>query len=110
MMATVSPWVDASIAQTSSSRAADSESEHPTPATTDAPTPGPRLRAGFTWAAGAALCLALVVAFLFYGKVANNHRAASPAIAPQKSIAVLPFLDLTEKMNQEPFADGMTVE
>jgi transcriptional activator of cad operon len=31
-------------------------------------------------------------------------------LQPQKSIAVLPFLDLTDKMNQEPFADGMTEE
>src|SRR6266852_1141017 len=108
LVATVSPWADQSSAQPGPSRASDSE--HPTTAATDALTPGPRLRVRSRWAAGAALCLALVVAFLFYGKVANNHRAASPAIAPQKSIAVLPFLDLTEKMNQEPFADGMTVE
>jgi transcriptional activator of cad operon len=64
-----------------------------------------------------ALCLALVVAFLFHGKVAKINRSASTngtiaavASQPQKSIAVLPFLDLTEKMNQEPFADGMTEE
>ncbi len=110
MVATVGPWVDQSIAQKSSSRASDSE--QPIPAASDAPTPGPHLRAGFTWAAGVALCLALVVAFLLHGKVANNNHSASPAIAPQpqKSIAVLPFLDLTEEMNQEPFADGMTEE
>jgi TolB-like protein len=30
--------------------------------------------------------------------------------SPPKSIAVLPFLDLTEGMNEEPFADGMTEE
>jgi TolB-like protein/DNA-binding winged helix-turn-helix (wHTH) protein len=110
MVATVSPWADQSIAQTGSSR--DSDSEHPTPATTDAPTPGRRLRAGFMWAAGAALCLALVVAFMFYVKVANNNHSISPAIVPQpqKSIAVLPFLDLTEGMKEEEFADGMTEE
>jgi len=114
MVATVSPWADQSIAPAGSSRASDSE--HPTPAATDAPDvpkkSGPRLRAGSAWAAGAALCLALVVAFLFHGKFANNSHSASPAIAPppQKSIAVLPFLDLTEDMNQEPFADGMTEE
>jgi TolB-like protein len=110
MVATVSPWADQSIAQTGSSRA--SGREHPAPAATGAAAPVPRLRAGFTRAAGAVLGLALAVAFLFYGKVPNNNPSASPAISPQpqKSIAVLPFLDLTEKMSEEPFADGMTEE
>src|ERR1700687_4873479 len=83
MVATVSPWADQSIPLTGSSRAADSE--HPTPAATDAPPPGPmsgpRLRAGFMRAAGASLCLALLAAFLFQGKVANNNHSASPAVA-----------------------------
>jgi transcriptional activator of cad operon len=65
-----------------------------------APTPGPRLRGGFIRAAGAVLGLAVLVGFLFRGV----------APQPQKSIAVLPFLDLTEKMNHEAFADGMTEE
>jgi transcriptional activator of cad operon len=110
MVATVSPWANQSIAQTGPSLPSDGE--HPTPATTGAPTPGPRLRASFTRAAGAAICLVLVVAFLFYSRVANNNRPASAAIAPQpqKSIAVLPFLDLTDKMAHEIFADGMTEE
>jgi TolB-like protein len=40
------------------------------------------------------------------------HPAAVPAVSPQqqKSIAVLPFLDLTEGMKEEEFADGMTEE
>jgi TolB-like protein/DNA-binding winged helix-turn-helix (wHTH) protein len=90
MVATVSPWADPSMR----------------------PAPGPRFRARFTLAAGAALCLALVVALLFRGKAANDNFAVPPAMAPQpqKSIAVLPFLDLTEKMNHEAFADGMTEE
>jgi len=110
MVATVSPWADESIAQTGSSHA--SYSEHPTPATAAAPTAGSRLRAGFMWAAGAALCLALLLTLLFYSKVANNNHSGAPAIVPQpqKSIAVLPFLDLTEGMKEEEFADGMTEE
>jgi transcriptional activator of cad operon len=130
MLATVSPWPDRSIAQPgvpmnvhtgaqanaqrSSSRASESENQTSAtvPATNDASTPSMRLRAAFTLAVGAALGLALVVTFLFYGKVANSRHSTSSAIAPspQKSIAVLPFLDLTDKMNQEPFADGMTEE
>jgi transcriptional activator of cad operon len=110
LVAPVGSWVDPSIEKTGASRASDDD--HPIPGTTDAPTSGPRVRAILAWAAGAVLCVALFGALLFRGKVANNHQSAQPAIAqqPQKSIAVLAFLDLTEEMNQEPFADGMTVE
>jgi transcriptional activator of cad operon len=98
MVAMVGPW--------------PSDGGPPTPAPADGPTSRPRLMAGPMRAAGAALCLALVVAFLFHGKAADDgHSAtATPAPKPQKSIAVLPFLDLTEGMTQEPFADGMTEE
>jgi transcriptional activator of cad operon len=93
MVATVSPLADR------------------TPAVIDAPTPGLRRRAGVMWAAGSALCLAFVVVFLLYGKVADtNHSSATVAPRAPRSIAVLPFLDLTEEMSQEPFADGMTEE
>jgi TolB-like protein len=83
-------------------------------ATTDAPKEsGPRVRAGFMWAAGAALCIIVASlfygAFLFRGKLASNNPSASPGVTsqPQKSIAVLPFLDLTDDMNQEPFAEEL---
>jgi len=124
MVATVSPWTGHSIAQADvamstqanpqagSSRALDSAPAPPNAPTPDAPKRSRTyLKAGYMWAAGA-LSLGLVVAFLFYGKLANNDRSGSPAIAPQpqKSIAVLPFLDLTDEMSQEPFADGMTEE
>jgi transcriptional activator of cad operon len=114
MVATVSPWTDHSIAQAGSSWASDSEP--PAPAIPDAldlpKKSGARPRAGYMWATGVALCLAFVVALLFHGKFANNNRSASATSAaqPQNSIAVLPFLDLTDTMNQEPFADGMTEE
>jgi transcriptional activator of cad operon len=67
----------------------------------------------FLITAGAALCLALVVGFVFYGKVGGNVGAVStpPVALGQNSVAVLPFLDLTsESMDQEYFADGMTEE
>ena len=94
-----------------SSRASDSEP--PTVVTSDLAIPSARLNARIAWAAGAALCLALVVVALpFVGKVSNNNRSTARAVHPEplKSIAVLPFHDLTEDMTQTPFADGMTVE
>jgi len=101
MVATVGPWVGQA-----------SDSEQPSPATTDAPMSGLRLRAGFTLAAGIVLCLALgvFIALQSRGKVANNNRSGATATQPQKSVAVLPFLDLTEGMKEEEFADGMTEE
>ena len=114
MVATVSPWVDQPGAEANASRA--SGIDHQITATSDAAhalkKSGPRLRTALVCAAGAAICLTLVIAFVIKGRVANSNHSASPAIAPQpeKSIAVLPFLDLTDEMNQEPFADGMTEE
>jgi len=125
MVATVGHWADQSVphtnaqpgAQTASLSASDHNQLTPAPEarTIDAldipEKTGSRLRAGFTFAVGAALCLALALAFLFHAKLANNNRSESPAAAPpQKSVAVLPFLDLTKEMNEEPFADGMTEE
>jgi TolB-like protein len=54
----------------------------------------------------------LLVGFLVLYKIANHSHSASAAVAPppQNSIAVLPFLDLTEGMKEEEFADGMTEE
>ncbi len=90
MVAKVGPWADQPIAP----------EEHPAPVR----------RTGFALAAAAVICLALAVAFAFHGTAANNHPASAPAQRPPGSIAVLPFLDLTEGMTHETFADGMTEE
>ena len=128
MVAPVRPWTDAVVAHSGSQMNLEavasltSASEHSVPASVDAhellKKSGRRFKAGYLWAAGAVLCLALLVAVVLYaafpfrGKVANYNRSSSLAAGaqPEKSIAVLPFLDLTDAMNQEPFADGMTEE
>jgi transcriptional activator of cad operon len=98
MVATVSPWVDL----------------NPPPAAERperAMHRGPR-----NWTllvGGIVIPVILAFAFLVYGRFGNTAPAgASPdTMAPQTSIAVLPFLDLTsESMDQEFFADGMTEE
>jgi len=97
MVAEVSPWVDRGAGPAAPASVIDS------------PAPGRRVKAGFAWAAVAAICLALSVTFLYHGSVANSAPPATVA-QPQKSVAVLPFLDLTEGMSHETFADGMTEE
>jgi transcriptional activator of cad operon len=82
-----------------------------------------RVRGRLRWLGGAALVLALSVALLVHGSgaksavlpvaggrpdgLAGESVHAQPA---QRSLAVLPFLDLTEGMKEEEFADGMTEE
>jgi transcriptional activator of cad operon len=104
MIATVSPWTESAI---SDNRALENASPLNVPKKSFA-SRGLVLAI----AIAAALCLAPVAAFLMRAKFTNNNRLASPAAAPlsQKSVAVLPFLDLTDDMSQEPFADGMTEE
>jgi TolB-like protein len=101
MVAKVSPWLDEPSAPTESSPGSTSKD---------------RPRVNFQWAAVVAVCLAIVIAAVVYEKIANHKRADSSTVAasvdaqPEKSIAVLPFLDLTEGMKEEEFADGMTEE
>jgi transcriptional activator of cad operon len=79
----------------------------PTPATGSVPSgaqapaaePTRRWKLGMVLGVGAVLCLAQAAS------------VDSGAGVPQKSVAVLPFLDLTtESMDQEFFADGLTEE
>ena len=110
MVATVSPWVDEIIVPSPSSPASTGVS--PVVATINhSPTRTSHRKAAILLAFGAALCGALAIAILFHDKVANNPQPTATARAPQKSVAVLPFLDLTtQEMNEEYFADGMTEE
>lgn len=88
MVAAVGPWIDQPLASDQ--------------------TPKALLRRPGRWITAAALVLALGVVF-FYRNIQNGvHSLPDP---PQKSVAVMPFLDLTtQEMNQEYLADGMTEE
>ena len=92
MLATVGPWVaQSSLAE---------------PSSVDSIKRG-RYRLA-TLALAVVLCVLFVVVW-FHSRGANS---ASPVVASpaQSSIAVLPFLDLTEGMKEEEFADGITEE
>jgi TolB-like protein len=78
-----------------------------------------RLKAGL-WVPGAVLAVALTYFFAdrFWLSKRTASSVASTTVSsgsqsiatPEKSIAVLPFVDLSEKHDQEYFADGMAEE
>ena len=62
--------------------------------------------------AAAVIALGVVVGSGFYFWKSNHGAAQAPSVAAitDKSIAVLPFVDMSEKKDQEYFADGMAEE
>jgi TolB-like protein/Tfp pilus assembly protein PilF len=70
--------------------------------------------------AAAALLVVLAVGWYFYGQPAfrksdvalraNDAASATQAVAPAKSVAVLPFLNLSADPNQEFFSEGIAEE
>src|SRR5215470_2506167 len=72
---------------------------------------GRRWKFRLVWAGVAVLFVLLIAAFAIRGRVASKNSASAAAVPiPEKSIAVVPFLDLTEGMKEEEFADGLTEE
>lgn len=90
LVASVSPWPEDEITPAPSIASV----------TDIAPAPAARVGRRWPWVAGALVTVA-ALAFVLW-------RGAPP---PEKSVAVLPFLDITsQEMNKEYFADGMTEE
>ena len=119
LVAPVTPWND---------RAEPTSNDSPTVAVDQAPTAvGLSKTRSRGWRVAIATCCAAVVLSLGYLVVEKQRllnpldnttrstpliQAVTPAqrTIPEKSIAVLPFVDLSEKKNQEYFADGMAEE
>jgi TolB-like protein/DNA-binding winged helix-turn-helix (wHTH) protein len=104
MVATVGPWKDPRLSQTEPNNTEPGSGESLNPATVRRPR-------RVVVMAAVALCLGVVLVAVFHSRDegSNKRELATPA-PQQKSIAVLPFLDLTEGMKEEEFADGMTEE
>jgi transcriptional activator of cad operon len=75
------------------------------------PSGGLRRYAHVGLAVGATLAIAFVAVYLLHGqRVTADPVRPSNAQPSRKSIAVVPFIDLTDGMSHEYFADGMTEE
>jgi transcriptional activator of cad operon len=100
MVATVSPWAEEPLAPMPFAPAATGATSNG--AIAAKPPFALPSRTPVLVAAAGAVCVVLIAALL-----QHNGSAATPP----KSVAVLPFLDLTsQKMDEEYFADGMTEE
>jgi TolB-like protein/Flp pilus assembly protein TadD len=66
----------------------------------------------FVIAAAVLIAVGVAVALSIHVWSGNHSRAQTPAVAAitDKSIAVLPFVDMSEKKDQEYFADGLAEE
>jgi TolB-like protein/DNA-binding winged helix-turn-helix (wHTH) protein len=120
MVAEVSPWSEPVVAPPAPPILAD-RGDGAASTAMPPPAAGRRrvaVRAGIT-----ALLLLFAASVWFFGRAAVRNAAKSAANAPatvipapaaaaraETSIAVLPFIDLTDKMNHEIFVDGMTEE
>ena len=114
MVATVAPWDNPRVL--SPVLRVPGAPEHLIPPATNTPRVAINRRSRFMMAAGSAVCVGLGFgAWLFvlhHGKASTTaYTGAAANILPvQNSVAVLPFLDLTEGMKQGEFTDGMTEE
>jgi transcriptional activator of cad operon len=110
MVAQVNVSEDPAAVPTGQSPTPSSEASTWTPDRT--PSVGLRRYARVGLALGATLAVALVAAYLLHGQrvTADPVRPSTTAPPTRKSIAVVPFIDLTEGMSHEYFADGMTEE
>jgi len=86
-----------------------SVSEH-RPVADDRSKPDGRGRSVIWIGTVACLMAALLVGAVLRGKINHANYWSTTAALPPKSIAVLPFLDLSEGMKYEEFADGVTEE
>jgi TolB-like protein len=103
MVAAVSPWEEEAAAENTPAAGAEGEGQQ---------VGRPRGKSPLLWAGGLAIVGVLAGAWVFYDRLEDRRQASSIATTAgeQKSVGVLPFLDLTEGMRNEEFADGMTEE
>jgi TolB-like protein/DNA-binding winged helix-turn-helix (wHTH) protein len=71
--------------------------------------PGSRARWPY-WSAALVVVGALAALALYSWRGHQSVAGAAPPIAPERSIAVLPFVDLSERHDQQYFSDGLAEE
>ena len=115
-----SQWIEGGGSDAAIAQLVGAVGQHLSPGTATAPT-NPKQASAVHRSAAAGrrtwVIVALVVAVLLAGGYfldkawrSKHETTASTAVISDKSIAVLPFTDMSEKKDQEYFADGMAEE
>jgi TolB-like protein/tetratricopeptide (TPR) repeat protein len=115
-----SQWIEGGGSDDAIAQLVSAVGQHLAPGTATSPTnanqaSAVRLKAATTrqlWLiAGAIVAVALAGAYFLVDKAwRSKHETTATAVIGDKSIAVLPFTDMSEKKDQEYFADGMAEE
>jgi TolB-like protein len=114
-----SQWIEGGGSDAAIARLVGAVGQHLAPRSATSPTNGIQASAGHRGTAVGRrmwVIAAVVVAVLLAGGYLldkawhSKHQATASTIISDKSIAVLPFVDMSEKKDQEYFADGMAEE
>jgi TolB-like protein len=116
-----SQWIEGGGNETAIAQLVSAVGQHLAPGSAASPTNANQVSAVHRKAATprrawgiAAVVVAVALAGAYFlvdkGWLSKHGTTASSAVSGDKSIAVLPFLDMSEKHDQEYFADGMAEE
>jgi TolB-like protein/Flp pilus assembly protein TadD len=115
-----SQWIEGGGSDAAIALLVSAVGQHLAPGTATLPTNGIQASAGHrkaavgrrTWVIAAVVVAVLLAGGYFLATAwrSKHETTASTAVINDKSIAVLPFVDMSEKKDQEYFADGMAEE
>ncbi len=115
-----SQWIEGGGSDAAIAQLVGAVGQHLSPGTATAPTNPKQASAVHrsaaagrrTWVIAAVVVAVLLAGGYFLDKAwrSKHETTASTAVISDKSIAVLPFTDMSEKKDQEYFADGMAEE
>jgi TolB-like protein/Tfp pilus assembly protein PilF len=115
-----SQWIEGGGSDAAIAQLVGAVGQHLAPGTATSPTNGIQRSAGHrkaavprrVWVIAAVVAVLLAGGYFLVDKAwrSKHETTASTAVISDKSIAVLPFTDMSEKKDQEYFGDGMAEE